>query len=105
MREGIHPNYQDCVIKCACGETTEVLVESVKITGKAEMSEGEEQTLSLTVLPAYATNKEVLWTSSDETIATVNSEGIITGVSKGTVTITIEDELTGASGAKKITVK
>ena len=23
MKEGIHPDYQDCVIKCACGETIE----------------------------------------------------------------------------------
>ena len=21
MKEGIHPNYQECVIRCACGET------------------------------------------------------------------------------------
>lgn len=21
MREGIHPNYQECTVKCACGET------------------------------------------------------------------------------------
>ena len=72
--------------KCACGETTEVLVEAIEITGKAEMSEGEEQTLSLTVLPAYATNKEVLWTSSDETIATVEN-GLVKALKAGTVTI------------------
>lgn len=23
MREGIHPNYQKCTVKCACGETFE----------------------------------------------------------------------------------
>ena len=23
MKEGIHPNYQKCVVKCACGETFE----------------------------------------------------------------------------------
>jgi len=21
MKEGIHPNYQECTVKCACGET------------------------------------------------------------------------------------
>ena len=72
--------------KCACGETTEVLVEAIEISGKAEMSEGEEQTLSLTVLPAYATNKEVLWTSSDETIATVEN-GLVKALKAGSVTI------------------
>ncbi len=28
MKQGIHPNYQECVIKCACGET--VVTKSTK---------------------------------------------------------------------------
>ena len=72
--------------KCVCGETTEVLVESVTFTGKGEMLEGEEQTLVLSVLPEYATNKEVVWTSSDDSVATVDN-GLVKAVKAGTVTI------------------
>ena len=91
--------------KCECGETTEVLVESIKIAGKAEMNEGDEQTLVLSVLPEYATNKEVVWTSSDDSVATVEN-GLVKAVKAGTVTI----KVTSQDGSNKeysfkITVK
>ena len=38
--------------------------------------------------PANATNPKVIWTSSDEDVATVNSKGVVTGIAMGTVTIT-----------------
>lgn len=44
--------------------------------------------LSAAVTPAEATSKTVSWSSSDETIATVSSAGVVTGVAKGPVTIT-----------------
>ena len=91
--------------KCECGETTEVLVESIKIAGKVEMNESDEQTLVLSVLPEYATNKEVVWTSSDDSVATVVN-GLVKAVKAGTVTI----KATSQDGSNKeysinITVK
>ena len=44
---------------------------------------------NLVVLPAEATNPAVTYTSNDETIATVNDNGVVTGVAVGTTTITI----------------
>ena len=44
---------------------------------------------NLVVLPAEATNPAVTYTSNDETIATVNENGVVTGVAPGTTTITI----------------
>ena len=44
--------------------------------------------LSATVLPTNATDKSIVWTSSDEDIATVASDGTITALSVGTTTIT-----------------
>lgn len=75
--------------KCACGETIEVLVESLEINGKEEMLEGEEQTLTAVVFPEYATNKDVIWSSSDETIATVEN-GLVKALKEGLVTIKAE---------------
>ena len=46
------------------------------------------QALIADVLPADATDKTVTWTSSDPTVATVDAEGNVTPVAKGTVTIT-----------------
>lgn len=50
---------------------------------------GETLKLSATVKPANATNKKVTWKSSDETKATVSGEGVVTGISEGTVEITV----------------
>jgi uncharacterized protein YjdB len=44
--------------------------------------------LEAIIEPSDATNDTVIWTSSDETIATVDSTGLVTGVKSGTATIT-----------------
>ena len=46
----------------------------------------------------------ISYKSSDESIATVNESGIVTGVSKGTVTITGKDEITGIEATYKVKV-
>ena len=48
----------------------------------------EDDTLEATVAPATATDKTVTWSSSDTSVATVDSEGKVTAVSPGTATIT-----------------
>ncbi|CAM3051213.1 Ig-like domain-containing protein [Paenibacillus sediminis] len=52
-----------------------------------------------TVTPANATIKNVIWSSSNEAIATVSTEGVITPVSVGTAVITV----TTAAGSKTAT--
>jgi len=69
-------------------------MEEIKATSieiKAESSKllkGETIQLSIKVIPANVTNKEIVWSSSDETIAEVNTKGLVTGLSKGEVVIT-----------------
>jgi uncharacterized protein YjdB len=53
------------------------------------LTEGETATLTATITPENATNKAVIWSTSDETVATV-SEGTITAISAGTATITVK---------------
>ena len=57
---------------------------------KTELSvkAGESTRLSATVLPADATNKAVVWESSNTNVATVNETGNVTPLSVGTCTIT-----------------
>ena len=53
---------------------------------------GKMLVLDAVVEPADATNKTVTWNSNDNSIATINSAGEITGVAGGTVTITATTE-------------
>ncbi|MBQ8101064.1 MAG: Ig-like domain-containing protein, partial [Paludibacteraceae bacterium] len=65
---------------------TGVTLDKSEIT-LAGLSDSEQ--LTATIAPANATNKQLTWTSADETIATVSSEGLVTPVAGGTTTITV----------------
>ena len=52
---------------------------------------GESATLTVTFIPADATNKKVIWESSDPSIATVE-KGKVTGIARGTATITVTSQ-------------
>ncbi|NOW87014.1 uncharacterized protein YjdB [Clostridium beijerinckii] len=66
-----------------------VSVTGVSITGTNSISsKGGTTQLTATVAPSNATDKSVTWTSSDNTIATVDSNGLVTAKTDGTVTIT-----------------
>ena len=49
---------------------------------------GSKLQLTATVTPAAATDKSLTWTSSNADVATVDANGLVTGVSEGTVVIT-----------------
>lgn len=50
---------------------------------------GDEVPLSTTIYPTGG-DQTVTWSSKDESIATVSEKGVVTGVGKGTTTITAE---------------
>lgn len=56
--------------------------------------------VSVSVLPDKATNKTLLWSSEDETIATVDQDGAVTGVKAGKTRITVTAEDT-SKGTRK----
>ena len=62
-----------------------ILAEEITIIGADEIDTPTQYTVS--VLPANTTNKTVEWSVSDETIATITEDGLLTPVKKGTVTI------------------
>ena len=53
------------------------------------LSVGQTEQLTATVTPPNATNPIVTWSSSNTAVATVASNGIITAIAVGTVTITV----------------
>ena len=63
-------------------------VESVTVSEESiEIKIGETFTLTATVLPENAEDKTVTWSSSDNAIATVSDDGVVTGVAVGSATI------------------
>lgn len=54
----------------------------------AEIAVGETKQLSYKIYPASMQDIDLEWSSSDESVATVNEKGEVTGVSDGTVRIT-----------------
>jgi len=69
--------------------TTQVPVTSVSInTSNICINSGDTLNLSATVYPSNATNKTVTWKSGNTNIATVSSNGVVTGKAAGNVIIT-----------------
>ena len=72
-----------CTVKCI------IPVEGVELSAASvTLQKGKTRTLTATVSPKKATIKNVTWTSSDTKVATVDQNGKITAVGKGTAVIT-----------------
>ncbi len=67
-----------------------VLVTSISLNKtSATVTEGNTLQLTATVLPTNATNRTVTWKSSNTSVATVSSSGLVTAKSSGSATITV----------------
>ena len=76
-------------ICCSENETDIIEVTSVAISTKAvEMTVGETLQLSASVEPKNATDKEVSWSSSDETVVSISKSGMATALKEGNAIIT-----------------
>ena len=83
-----------------------VFVESVSLSiEELELTIGETSTLVATVLPDNATNKKVIWSSTDELVATVSSTGVVSGVASGSARITATTIAGGKTATCLVTVK
>lgn len=84
-----------------------VLVTGVTLTpASLTMSVGDmPQAITATVTPENATNKNVMWHSSDTRVATVSDDGKITAVAEGMATITVTAEEGGFTAAVEVAVR
>ena len=68
------------------------------------MLSGDSITLNATVLPENASDKTVIWSISNESVATVDSSGNVTAVAEGEAVITATSESGSLSAGCSITV-
>lgn len=93
------------IAKWIKNEEENVSVTGVEITPtSSEIKVGGTTTITATVKPDNATNKNVTWSSSNTAVATV-SNGVVTGKSEGTATITATTEDGEYTAEAQITVK
>ena len=89
----VNPGKATITAKCGdktakCTVTVTVPVSSVTLDRTMlSLSIGETATLTATVMPDNATDKTIVWTSSDESVAKV-ANGKVTALKSGTTTIT-----------------
>lgn len=83
----------------------------VKVTGvklnptKKNVTVGKTFKITATVKPKNATNKAVTWKSSNKKVATVDKNGKVKALKKGTVTITATSKDNKKKATCKVTVK
>lgn len=65
-----------------------VLPTSISIAGPKTMNDGTTISLTASVGPDNAYDQTVSWSSSNTSVATINSEGVVTGIKAGTTVIT-----------------
>ena len=90
-------------------DVTYTIPTPVSVTGvdvspsTASIEVGETTTLTATVSPSDASNKTVTWSTSNSAVATV-SDGVVTGVSAGSATITATTQDGGYTDTCAVTV-
>ncbi len=98
-----------------CSATAEVEVEvtlaTIPVTGvsldisTATITLGNTQQLTATVSPSNATNQNVIWSSSNNSIATVDNNGLVSAVGLGNAVITVTTEDGGFTATCSLTVE
>jgi hypothetical protein len=84
----------------------DVPVESVSLDKMSvDVAVGKQVTLTATIIPENATDKSVIWASSDEAIVSVSSTGVVTGVAIGSASITVRTVEGGKTATCSVFVK
>ena len=95
----------------AISSSVTIVVNPIKVSkitvngyGKDYLVKDDTVTLTTTVEPGDAANKSIVWSSSNEEVATVDQNGKVTAVGQGTVSIKAMNDDSGVYGEQVITV-
>ena len=86
-------------------EVSEIQIEKITINNpNTIMKKGDSQTLNINISPQEAENHEIVFTSSNTKVATVDSAGTILALGNGETTITVKAKENNVSSSIKIQV-
>ena len=104
-----------CIVTGAGGSVTSnaatLTVKAIPVTdvklnkNNITLTVGDIETLTATVEPTNATNKTVMWSSSNDSVAMVDSNGNVTGIGRGFATITAKATDGNVSATCEVEVK
>ena len=83
----------------------EISLTSISLPSTQEVELGKTITLTPTFNPSNTTDKTITWTSSDESVATVNSNGVVTPKKVGSTIITVTSNVGKKTAKCTVTVK
>jgi len=87
-------------VKKITDNSTEIAVSDVTLNKESiSLAIGDKETLTATISPSNASNQTVSWASDNPSVASVDSNGVVTALSAGSATITV----TTADGGKTAT--
>lgn len=81
-----------------------IAVDGVMIASMASVGVNNSLTLAASVQPTNATNKTVVWSTSNAGIVSVDQNGVLTGVAPGTATVTVTTQDGGKTASSVVTV-
>lgn len=91
-------------IKAKCTITVGTAVTKLTVKEKAQtVEEGNTLQLGVTITPSNASNKKLIYTSSDKTVVTVSSTGVVTAMKPGMAVITIKT-MDGSANTVQVTI-
>ena len=95
-------SYQNAVYVCEYEVEKPVVIEPDSIEldySHIDLNVGETFALTATVYPENATNKTVTWLSDDESVATVDENGVVTAIGEG-ITVIYANTISGEAEAR-----
>jgi len=88
------------------GYERDTTVKSVGLNkNKLKLVSGDVETLVANVIPSYAANQQVTWSSSNPLVASVDQNGVVTAKQQGSAVITVTTVEGGYSASAEITVQ
>lgn len=73
-------------------EVTEIAAERIEVDGQSQVTIGEAADLDVIFSPADTTDQTVKWSVSDDSVASIDSDGNVQALNVGTVTVTVRNK-------------